>query len=207
MGTITKLIPYEIVLFAGDEAQAPFVANPLKDFLYYLKFFGKKGMINFSFAAAEESFHPNLSVKDNYILDSSHISVIQEKEKHFFSTAESLLNQHLKQLVSCTECLERLAKDLSKEEKKLVGIVKAILSQSDYIFLERPELFMPSQWLKVVKDALTHEARENGRTVFIQAENQEAWLDVATHIARRNERGEYVKLANRLSQPVQKKAA
>ncbi|MEX0798370.1 MAG: hypothetical protein WD025_02950, partial [Bacteriovoracaceae bacterium] len=129
----------EIFLFDGLNTGV-FQRNILKEFIYYLKFTGKKGMINFSFSGNEESFHPRLTIKENYILDSVPTSLIKDKEDNFQMTAQNLGNEHLKQLIKETECVNRVVKDLSPEEKKLVGIVKALLSQSEYVFMDRPDL-------------------------------------------------------------------
>lgn len=172
--------------------------NVLKEFIYFLKFLGNRGKIDFAFSAHEESSHPGLSIKENYILDSVPTSLIKDREDNFKMTAQNLSNPFLKSLIKATECVDRIMNTLNPEEKKLVSIAKALLSQSEYVFMDRPDMNISSELLKTVKEALAFEARENGRKVLIRPEKQEKWLDLATHIVAKNDANVYVKTGNML---------
>ncbi|MBG60533.1 MAG: hypothetical protein CMJ16_08760 [Peredibacter sp.] len=186
----------EIYLFNSEQRQ--FGANVLKDFLYYIKFTGKKGLINFSFSANEDGLHQNLSIKENYILDAVPSSLIKNSEDNFIHTSENLTNPHLKDLIARTNCIERLVKDLEREERKLVGIVKTILSNSEYIFMDSPDKFISPETLAIIKAALEYESSHNNRKVFLKAATKERWLDIVTHWISKDESGRFTKSKNQL---------
>tara|TARA_Y100000780_G_scaffold155505_1_gene140157 strand:+ start:190991 stop:191635 length:645 start_codon:yes stop_codon:yes gene_type:complete len=186
----------EIYLFNSE--QKSFSANVLKDFIYYIKFTGKKGLINFSFSSAEDGLHQNLSIKDNYILDAVPTSLIKNSEDNFRHTSDNLKNPHLKDLIKETDCINRIVKDLTCEEKKLVGIVKTILSASEYIFMDSPDRLICNDTLKLVKAALEFESSHNNRKVFLSPATKEKWLDIATHWVCKKENGSFSKCRNQL---------
>ncbi|MCO4755836.1 MAG: hypothetical protein KC478_15250, partial [Bacteriovoracaceae bacterium] len=187
----------EIYLFETKQVN-PFSTNVLKDFIYYLKYTGKKGLINFSFSGNLESAHSNLSIKENYILDAVPTSLIKDKEDNFQMTSDNLENIHLKELIKATDCINRLVKDLSCVEKKLVGIVKALLSESEYVFMDAPDKYIDNELLSTVKAALEYESTHNQRTVLISPYKKEKWLDVATHWVIKDSDNKYIKQRMRL---------
>lgn len=172
--------------------------NVLKEFIYFLKFNGKRGKIDFSFSGNEESAHSALTIKDNYILDSVPTSLIKDKEDNFMETAQGLANEHLKLLIQETEELDRLISELETSEKKLVSIVKSILSTSEYLFLDAPDEGISQKVLEMVKSAIIFEVDNNNRKIFIKPGAKEKWLDLATHIITKNEKNQYVKNENNL---------
>ena len=183
-----KLAPcaQEILIF---DATCPERArlNVLKEFISYLKFSGMRSKIDFSFSGHEESAHAALTIKENYMLDSVPTSLIKDREDNFQTTAENLANEHLKKLIEATQCVDRLMSELSVEDKKLVSIVKALLSQSEYLFMDKPDMYLSAELLEKVKLALLFEAKENNRKILIRPAQREKWLDLATHIVAKDD--------------------
>jgi len=87
MTAISKISPKQIYLFEDQQDRAN--QNSLKEFIYYLRFNGKKGIIDFSYASSVESIHPALSIKENFILDAVPTSLIKNKDDRvlFFNRA------------------------------------------------------------------------------------------------------------------------
>ncbi len=77
-----------------------------------------RGRIDFSLAGNLESLHANLSIKENYILDSVPTSLIKDKDDNFSITARNLKNQHLKDLIETTSCLNRKVCELPIQREK-----------------------------------------------------------------------------------------
>lgn len=188
---------FNILLF--DSSTKSYQQNSLKEFIYYLKFLGKKGIIDFSYASANESIHPELSIKENFILDSVPTSLIKDKEDNLNQTISELENQYLIQLIEKLNCINRKTKELSICEKKLCSIVKSMLSNSEYIFLEAPEQYLDSEILKLIKKCLLYEVEHNKRIVFIKPNSRISWLDIATDIVSKDENNCYVKKQNPLN--------
>lgn len=187
-------------IFLFDEiSQTSNANNSLKEFIYYLKYSGNRGMINFAFSSANENIHQHLSIKDNYILDSVPTSLIKDKEDNFSQRIEGLKNSHLKDLVIETNDINRIVHNLSSQEKKLVSIVKALLSDSEYIFLDKPDIEQPIALVNKIKEAILFEVEKNQRKVFLISNKREVWLDISTDIITRNEQKEFIKTTNKLN--------
>lgn len=197
MNSVKQNLLGEIILFERQPV-AGSQFNGLKEFIYFLKFSGMRRKINFSFSGNEMSSHQNLTIKENYILDSVPTSLIKNRDDNFALTTKALKNPHLKNLIQATECLDRKICELSKEDKKLVSIAKALLSSSEYIFLDLPDLNLESKHLKMAKQALLFESQVRQRKVLIMPENQEKWLELATHIVSKNEKKQYIQSLNTL---------
>jgi ABC-type sugar transport system ATPase subunit len=194
-------------IFLFDEiSQMSNANNSLKEFIYYLKFSGKRGMINFAFSSANENIHQHMSIKDNYILDSVPTSLIKDREDNFSQRIDGLKNKFLKELVVHTNDINRIVNDLSSQEKKLVSIVKALLSDSEYIFLDKPDCEQPIALVNKIKDAILYEVEKNQRKVFLISSKREVWLDITTDIITRNQNKEFIKSSNKLNKATHPKS-
>tara|TARA_B100001971_G_scaffold111191_1_gene102209 strand:+ start:155053 stop:155697 length:645 start_codon:yes stop_codon:yes gene_type:complete len=175
-------------------------SNALKEFMFYLKYSGKRGKINFALSSSNENVHYHLTIKDNYILDSVPTSLIVDREDNFSRRVDNLQNPHLKELVYKTDCIERLVKDITPQEKKLVSVVKALLSDSEYIFLDNPDIGQDIEIVNIIKKAIIFEVENYHRKVFLKSDKREIWLDISTDIISRNENNKYIKTKNKLSE-------
>lgn len=197
MRNIKSIAPKQIFLFDDSYTENRF-NNSLKEFIYYLRFNNIKGVIDFTYASHSDSIHPQLSIKDNFLLDSVPTSLIKEKEDNLQYNIDMLDNEVLVELIASLQPLDRISQELTREEIKVASIVKALLAKTRYIFLEEPDSDLSLSMLKKVKECLKHEVIDNGRVVFLKAGNNDAWLDIATDIITRNKSREYEKNANML---------
>lgn len=186
----------QILLFDILDRKAS--SNALKEFMYYLKYSGERGKINFALSSSFENVHAHLSIKDNYILDSVPTSLIINKDDNFSQRVEGLKNETLKELVYETHCIDRIVKNIPSTEKKLVSIVKALLSDSEYIFLENPDCGQNISTVKKIKEAIMYEVQHCQRKVFLMSNKREVWLDISTDIVSRSDKNEYIKTKNKL---------
>lgn len=197
MTNLRKISNRQIYLFDDANRKQKF-NNSLKEFIYYLRYNKAKGVIDFTYSSHSDSIHPQLSLKDNFLLDSVPTSLIKEKEDNLNHNIEMLNNETLVELIEFLKPLERIAQDLTHEEIKVASIVKSLLAKSQYIFLEEPDRDLSLELLNKVKRCLTYEVVENSRAVFLKAHNNDSWLDVATDIITRNTNKEYEKSGNLL---------
>jgi ABC-type branched-subunit amino acid transport system ATPase component len=198
MRNIKSITRKEIFLF-DDTHKSHRFNNSLKEFIYYLRFNNIKGVIDFTYASHSDSIHPQLSIKDNFLLDSIPTSLIKKKEDNLQHNIEMLNNDTLVELIEFLNPLDRISHELTNEEVKIASIVKALMAQTKYIFLERPDKDLSLDMLNKVKECLRCEVEENNRIVFLKADNNDSWLDMATDVITRNENREYQKHANMLS--------
>lgn len=197
MRNIRSITRKEIFLFDDNNKNHHF-NNSLKEFIYYLRFNNIKGVIDFTYSSHSDSIHPQLSIKDNFLLDSIPTSLIKEKEDNLKHNIELLNNETLVELIKFLYPLDRISQDLTREEIKIASVVKALMAHTKYIFLEKPDKDLSLEMLNKVKDCLKHEVINNNRIVFLKADNNDSWLDIATDIISRNESKEYEKFSNRL---------
>lgn len=197
MKNVRSIARKEIYLF-DDTFNHHRFNNSLKEFIYYLRYNKVKGVIDFTYASHSDSIHPQLSIKDNFLLDSVPTSLIKEKEDNLKHNIEMLDNDTLVELIEFLQPLDRICQDLTREEIKIASIVKALLAKTQYIFLEKPDKDLSLFMLNKVKQCLSHEVINNHRIVFLKADNNDSWLDLATDIVTRNEKREYEKNKNML---------
>ena len=82
MDNLTLLKRSDIILF--DPTPKNKYQNNLKNLIYFLKTKGHQGTIDFSHSDGVNSLHPNLSIKENFILDSIPTSLIRDNEKNLY---------------------------------------------------------------------------------------------------------------------------
>jgi ABC-type branched-subunit amino acid transport system ATPase component len=161
--------------------------NPLKEFINFLKTHHQKKVIEFCYSCATDSLHPQLSVKENFILDAVPKSLIRDGEDNFKQFLLTLKNPYLKELIFFIQDLNQKVKDLSKEQVKLVSIIKSLLAQSEYIFLLAPDKNLKPEALELIKKSIEFEVYKRFRSVLIRPENRDLWLDISGHIISKAE--------------------
>lgn len=166
--------------------------NALKEFIYFLRYQGKSGVIDFSFANSNGSVLPNLSLKDNFILDAISTSLIKNQDANLRQKIESLSNTYLSELIDSLYPLERMVSELKKSEIKLTAFAKSLLSSSEYIFLCNPDEGHDLQTIELMKNAISHEVKFSNRTIFISSPNKEIWLDIVTDIIHKDSKHQYI---------------
>ncbi len=160
--------------------------NSLKEFLYFLKSKGVRGVIDFSLSTGRDTIHPNISLKDNFILDSVPTSLIKNKEDNLRLRLSELKNKKINQLIELVEPIETSALAYDDELTAVASIIKSLLSESKYLFLVNPEKSIRHEYFEIIKEALLFEVKENNRSVFITSTCNEKWLDLATNIVTKN---------------------
>lgn len=193
---IKTIAKCEINLF--HKAQ-DYMSNPLKDFMYYLRFRGKRGQIHFSLSSGLDSLHPNLSIGENFALDSISKSLVYNSEEHLHKRIHSIQNEFTVKLIKKLPEFQTKLSLLSNEEKALVSIVKSLLSKSEYLFVVNVEEHLSAENLKIVKEAIKYECIEFKRKIMIHSLDVQNWLDLATKIIEKDHNDEYTTLDNPLS--------
>lgn len=172
-----------IFLFEQTDELAP--QNALKEFIYFLKFKGIKGIIDFSYSNGSGSLHHNLSIKENFILDAIPTSLIKDGENNLKEFLDQLNNSYIVSLIEKLGPLGQNISKLSSEKVKLASIVKALLSPSEYVFLIAPEENQSLETLEILKQAINHELKCNHRKFLIRPNTSESWMDISTRLVNK----------------------
>jgi len=186
------------IYFFDQNDQNQFFQNTLKEFIYFLKFKGVHSNIDFSYSHFDDTLHCHLSIKDNFILDSIPTSLIKDSEINLVEFIKSLQNHHLKELIFKLGDLKQPISQLSKEQKKLTSIIKVILSQSQYLFLDNPDELISKEDLDQVKKCIRYEVKNNNRIVLIKSKRKILWPEIVTNIVSKDENRNYVDSPNPL---------
>lgn len=197
MNNLKKISKHRIYLFEPNSISKQ--SNTLKEFIYFLKYVGITN-IDFSFSSRKDSLHSGLSIKENFTLDSIPTSLIKDSDNNVLDFLTQLENPYLKELIKLLGDLDRKISDLSDSEITLTSVVKAVLSISDYIFLDRPEANLSKATLNLVKNCMNFEAIERDRAVLIKSSRRVFWPDIVTNIVSKNDKYEFIVTKNPLNQ-------
>ncbi|MAZ49711.1 MAG: hypothetical protein CME65_14210 [Halobacteriovoraceae bacterium] len=170
--------------------------NSLKDFLYYLRFSGKRGVIDFSYANETDSLHHNMTIKENLILDSIPTSLIKENEVNLSDFLKEIKNPELIAMIAKVSNMERSIASLDKRTLKLTSLVKALLAQREMVFLVDPHSDLNAEDISLLKKCLNYESLHNNRKIFIQTSDQDCWLDTANIIIGRDAKNKFSEKSN-----------
>ncbi len=171
----------KIYLF-DDKLTGPNACNSLKHFIYYLKSKGINGVIDFTYSGDIDSLHQELTIKENFILDSIPTSLIRDKENNLKTFLASIQNPHLVEMIKAQGDLGKEIRQLSPMELKMASITKALLSTSEYVFLVKPEHALSIEQINLLKRCIVWEVTHNAKKIFITPQTNEAWMDIATNI-------------------------
>lgn len=185
----------EIYLFNSDTG---YKSNPLKQFVYYLRYQGKRGQINFSLSSGENSLHLGLSIGENFTLDSISKSLVQNSEEHLNKKLLSIENEYTVKLIKLLPNMDCKLEELSQETIALISIVKSLLARTEYLFLVEENRFFDSQTSQLIKKAIETEATIFGRKVLIRSTSAGSWIDIATDIIIKESSGEFTRQENPL---------
>lgn len=184
-------------IYFFESTQQIAAQNTLKEFLYFLKFIGHN-RIDFSYSAATNALHQNLSIKENYILDAIPKSLIKDNENNVQDFLGKLDNPFLKELIAELGDLTKAVSSLSSSELKLASFTKTILSSSQFILFEAPEKGLIKSELNLVKKCIEFEAIEKSRIVLIKSSQQILWPEIITHIVSKDENQNFLSSKNPL---------
>lgn len=196
MMNVRSILKYEVFLFNSTTSE--YASNPLKDFVYYLRFQGKRGQISFSLSCGNDSLHPNLTIGENFTLDSISKSLIHNSEEHLNKKLLSIENEYTVKLINMLPKMETKLSDLSDETITLISVVKSLLSKTEYLFLVDFEKNLSEKNRDLIKKAIEIEATEFGRKILIRSTCPDKWIDLATNIIEKKDSGEFANRVNAL---------
>lgn len=152
-----------------------YLSNPLKEFIYFIRSKNIKGPFSFSLFHGEDTLHQDLTIAENFNLDSIKHNIEEKKDEYLFRFISKIENQFTYELVKKLPNLQITVGSLSKETQELVALVKTLLSRDEYIFLVDSINLKNNMYFNLAKKALHEEARKFGRNVIIATDSQEPW--------------------------------
>lgn len=160
-------------------------STPINEFISFLKFHRVAIPHKFSYVSESGNLLQELTLKQNLLLDYTSQSLTEEKESHFKNYLKQKNNFHLEALYNLVSNINELPSNANQEEIKIIALMKALISEVPFIFLEHPEKDLSENAFKIFKEALKSQFKEQNQNIFIITNNETKWNDVITKIVFR----------------------
>jgi hypothetical protein len=167
----------EIIFFDSSEQRSH---ATLKRFLTYLKVKKVPGPIRFAFIDEKGPLIPNLSLRDNISLDSIPSTVSSDKEFTLEDYLDRRGNDALTKLYNNIKLVEDFPGQVDSQTLKIAALIKGLLQDGQYLFLENPERFLDQENLKLFINALLHQLSEKRQTLLIKSTSPSIWSPYIT---------------------------
>ncbi len=167
----------EIIYFESREQKSH---ATLKRFLTYLKVQKVPGPIRFAFIDEKGPLIPNLSLRDNISLESIPSTVSSDKEFTLEDYLERRGNDALTKLYKNIKLVEDFPSEVDSQTLKIASLIKGLLQDGQYLFLENPERFLDKENLKLFTNALLHQLSERKQTLLLKSSTPSVWSPYIT---------------------------
>jgi ABC-type lipoprotein export system ATPase subunit len=165
---------FEIYLFTCDHECVS--TSKLNEFLAFLKFFKAASPYKFSFVAESANLIPEMSLNENILIDFSPNSLTESKEVQFQDFLKAQKNGFLEKLYQKIELPSQYPSEASAQMKKISNLIKSILSEGQFIFLEEPESGLGTETLSLFIETLKEHVANHRTNVFVYSKNPSMWM-------------------------------
>ena len=174
---------FEIYLFTYPNETTS--SSKLNEFLSFLKFHKVALPYKFSFVAREASLIPEMTLDQNILIDFSPDSLTESKEVQFQEFLGTQKNRALQSLYQRIELPHELPEQSNAQMKKACSLIKALLYEGQFIFLEEPEHDLSPEALDLFISALKEHVKDRQMNVFIFSKNLTMWMPHAHKMVQR----------------------
>ena len=175
----TNIEKSDIILFKTTKENLDFCQ--LKNFINYLHFNKLRRPFKFSYVPANAQLINTLTLKENILLDSIPTTLSKTKEFQLNNHLKKTGNVHLIRLFKELKLLDIYPNKTDLGTQKIIALLKGLIQESNFLFLEKPELHLSDDILETTIKAIEYQAINTGQTVLFTTENQEKWL---THVSK-----------------------
>ena len=167
----------EIIFFENDQKKSH---GTLKRFLTFLKVKRVPGPIRFAFIDELGPLIPNLSLRENISLDSIPSTVSSDKEFSLEDYLERRGNEPLTKLYNNIKLVEDFPSEVDSQTLKIASLIKGLLQDGQYLFLENPERFLDKENLKLFTEALLLQLKQKKQTLLLKSSSPAIWAPHVT---------------------------
>ncbi len=174
---------FEIFLFTEQFEENNF--SKLSEFLSFLKFNKVNLPYKFSYVSRGDGLIPELTLNENILMDFSPNSLTASKELQFQEFLKEENHAHLEKLYQMIIMPHELPTSADAQMKKLCTLIKSLIFEGQFIFLEEPEKDLGPECLEVFINALKAHSIRNKQNVFIFSHDLNLWMPHAhKHVKR-----------------------
>lgn len=161
-------------------------STKLSEFLSFLKFNKASLPYKFSFVSREASLIPEMTLNQNLLIDFSPNSLTESKEVQFQDFLKLPENVAFEKLYKTMELPHVYPEHSDAQMKKVCTLIKALLCEGQFIFLEEPEVDLSPMTLSLFIIALKEHVRQHQVNVFIYSQNLAMWSPHSQKMVQRN---------------------
>lgn len=165
---------FEIYLFTNPNETVS--SSKLNEFLAFLKFHKIGHPYKFSFVSGTASLIPEMSLNQNILIDFTPNSLTESKESQFQDFLKTDGHRALEDLYSTLELPNELPSHSNAQMKKVCSLIKSLLYEGEFIFLEEPEIDLEPETLKLFIKALKERVQDRHINVFLYSKNPMMWM-------------------------------
>ncbi len=180
----------DILLFKNEENR--YGHSQLKNFLSFLSSNGVKRPYRFAYIESEGPLISNMSLRENIHLDSVPLSLSNTKEMELKNLLSKIGNDDLLNLFAKIDDLEKKVSEVSDQTRKLAALIKGLIQEADFLFLESPEKHLSDDHLRLFVNALNYQVLHNGQMVFISSPATLFWQGKVNKIITRGPKKEFL---------------
>ncbi|TNF27660.1 MAG: hypothetical protein EP319_10900 [Deltaproteobacteria bacterium] len=180
----------DILLFKNEENR--YGHSQLKNFLSFLSSNGVKRPYKFAYIESEGPLISNMSLRENIHLDSVPLSLSTTKEMELKNLLSKIGNNDLLELFAKIDNLEIKVSEVCDQTRKMAALIKGLIQEADFLFLEAPEKHLTEENLRLFVNALNYQVQENGQMVFISSPATLFWQGKVSKIITRGPKKEFL---------------
>ncbi|MBC7714212.1 MAG: hypothetical protein H7177_12785 [Rhizobacter sp.] len=165
---------FEIYLF--NYPNETMSSSKLNEFLSFLKFHKVSMPYKFSFVSTSAGLIPEMTLDQNILMDFSPNSLTESKEVQFQDFLKEQKNRSLEGLYNLIELPHELPGQSNAQMKKVCSLIKSLLSEGQFIFLEEPEVDLEAATLELFISALKQHIKDHQVNVFVYSKNLPMWM-------------------------------
>lgn len=174
----------------------------VNEFVAFLKYFQIPSPYKFTTISGELNLISDLSLKENILMNFNSDSLTSSKNHQFDEIIHQIKNPYIAPLLQYFHEGDLKPHEASKEAIKCAQLLRALLSDSKFIFMESPEKDLSYQLFTIFLKALKHHCKDKVVNVFISSPNPELWLNEAHFVIKRNEKLQFVVEQAKIKDPM-----
>lgn len=162
----------DLALFENGSCLKEF--SQLKDFLSFLKLYRRPSPFRFSHVETSGPLIENLTLQENLLL---HVTgnEIKDETTQILHLIEHTGNPHLMSFYNKIRLKNSMPIEVDDETRKAMALVKALIQDTDFLFLENPEKFLGKEMLNLFVQALVYKTATTGQIVVIRTRFKNIW--------------------------------
>lgn len=174
---------FEIYLFTEELAEDNF--SKLSEFISFLKFNKHNLPYKFSYVGRGDALIPELTLNENILMDFSPSSLTASRDIQFQDFLEEIPNEKLFKLYQKIASSHVLPINADAQMKKICSLIKALIFEGQFIFLEDPETGLDQETLALFIDGLRAQITQHKQNVFIFSRHTDLWMPHADRHVKR----------------------